>query len=487
MGATRPGGVDQRPEVARRRLEAQIAGERYLDPLTGMPRLATMLDVWANRLGGPPVAVVLVAYDYGSFARRSGHTAAERRRGRLGSALRPLVAAARADVAVGADGRFVVVGPEPDGRRGVLAAEVRRRVAAVTTGVRPAAGVSVSAGRAASTAHAARMLRPRAHQLEPGRTEGALLCRPVVATMSGRVRGLHVGALPGRPAEAPRRAEDVVAAAADAAARWPDAFGRAVETVWVDVAAHEAVSPRLHEVVRDAWLARGVTSRVGLRVHPDGVGDLDDVPGLRLLASRGVRFALAGLSTGLPDPAAVDRTVFSELVVDAALLAGAAVEPDDAALAAGLVALASHQGMLTTADGVDDDAGIEVAARLGVWRVLGAALGPDRTLADAPAAWPAGGDLRSAPPASPVPAAGPPPFLPGRRTGWSGAAERAVQDRVRAWLDAATTPAQMRRLLGADGPGPRWTLADVSRLVARASDPGDDDDPGAPARAGEDA
>lgn len=465
----------------RRWLEAQIASDRYLDPPTGLPRLRTLCQTLATRTSRTPVVILLVTIDgYEDLVRRRGHSVGERCRRQLGAALRTLLASGRADVATGAGGRFVVIGPEPDAASIALTAEVHRLVASVGVGVvDPAPTVRIAAGFAPSAAHAARMLQDDLGAGTGARARALVACEPIVATQSGRLRGLHVRRTPYRtPADTDWNPE-IVAAIAGEVARWPARLAHAVGTVWVDLPGSVVASAEMHQVVHDEWLGRVLGSRLGMRVRPDTSLDLEDAAALRPLARRGVSFALAGLSTGLPDPATVDRTVFREIVVDAAIMAGAVSEADDAALAWGLVATAARHGLLTTADGVDDRARLQTAANMRVWHVEGAVFGPTHPLFGALDTWPANTDLREGDESGSDDGHTPEP-TPGALARsmtlelgqWAAGLEDGddqVRERVRRWLDEAATPAHVRRLLAAERRGRSWTLPEVSLLVALAA------------------
>lgn len=462
--------------VDARWLEAEVASDRYLDTLTGLPRLPVLRQALARRTGGPPVTILtLTICGFGDLLRRSGHGAGERVRRELGCALRTLVVGARADVAVGPSGRFVVIGPEAP-TPGGLRATVDGVVAALRARLGDALPeVSVAAGRAPSAAHAARALSGTGGFRVPTMAPVVAYAEPLVAVRSGRLRGLHVRSSADRLQQDLTAANLVTAAARDVRG-WPPPVCHAVGTLWVDVGAREASSWSLRRAVRDDWLAGRSMPRLGLRVHPDASTGFDDLSALRSLAGDGVGVALAGLSTGMADPPTVDRSAFRELVLDPGLVAGAAGDSDDAALAWGLTALASWHGMLVTADGVDDPDRLRLAAQLGAWRAEGGLFGPVQPLGDSPEAWPPGVDLRPWQCRAAVPtqahhadwrsAAGSGPPGLACRAAELGAARPQVRGLVRSWLEGAVTPAHVRHLLAADRSGPRWTLAEASLLVA---------------------
>lgn len=183
-----------------------------------------------------------------------------------------------------------------------------------------------------------------------------------------------------------------------------------------------------------------------------------------------------GLPRLLPDPAAVDRTVFHEIVVDAAIMAGAVGEADDVALAWGLVATAARHGLLTTADGVDNRARLQTAASMRVRHVQGAVFGPMHSLLGALDVWPVDADLRDDDGQGDDDLA-PPRALARSMTlelgQWAAGLEDGdgrLREQVRSWLDDdAVTPAHVRRLLAADHRSRSWSLPEVSLLIALAA------------------
>ncbi|HEY0187559.1 MAG TPA: hypothetical protein VGC67_08730 [Cellulomonas sp.] len=343
--------------------------------------------------------------------------------------------------------------------RALAAAEVRHP---------PSLAVRVAYGKAGPDL-LARVQAAAAARVDPGRH---LFVEPVLSIRSGRVRALHVQASTQRRAArlgAPQ-VTWVLPQLGAAIRDWSAPVRDAVGVVWVDLDTAALRDEATVALLDSAWPHDGGGPALGVRLHarPELEAPVAQAV-IAMLAGHGVRWALAGLGIGEPDPDRLDTRLFHDVVVDPALTGPAldgAPSADAAARATAVVALAQRRAILSTVDGVDDLARLVLAARSGAWFAEGAVFGPVVPLSLAERVVRPGQDVR--PPTARVAARSVPAGL-GDVHREAGSDEPVLVELVRDWLDDGCTPSRVRVLLNAERRFGRWSAQGAHALVARVA------------------
>ncbi|HEY0216679.1 MAG TPA: hypothetical protein VGC57_09835 [Cellulomonas sp.] len=494
-----PAGGDPSPRpgpATDGRLDAERAAARTSDRTTGLPLIGSLrsaLDSAAKaRTAGQVVVVEVRVAGLDLYARRHGADAARRVHQAVGARLDvgggTAPGSPRRSVFVRRPGGFLIArraAVRPD--RSALVGEADRLRRAVLDVLRtrsaepgsppvPEVAVAVVAGG------------PRTHLLD--RLDAAVdradargpvgYAEPVVSVRSGRLRAVHVRPRSDRT-ERPVTVDEarwLLPATVEAVRAWGPALRSAVSAVWIDLQTEALLDAPTATWLGTAWpAAEHGGPRLGIRLRADARTEEPTVAAvLDWLVRRGVRVAVTGLGTGLPELEVLDTRAGQELVVDAGLIAGAAsrldrrnrARPDDRAReeAAALAAVAGRRSILSTADGVDDPARLAVAAGLGLWTAEGELFGGVVPLDEVATRFRPGVDLR---PAGAARAAT--EDVLGEVAEQDGQNDERVLRQVRHWVDEGATPAHVRTLLNSSRGLGRWSAARTARVVVLALQP----------------
>ncbi|HSL56462.1 MAG TPA: EAL domain-containing protein [Acidimicrobiales bacterium] len=162
--------------------------------------------------------------------------------------------------------------------------------------------------------------------------------------------------------------DQILRQAAGTAARWARRYGTRAPRMWVNLSRMELVDPDVADRVRHRLEEAGAPlASVGIEITETAFVD-DDVRArrsLRALAAAGIPLSLDDFGTGWSSLQSLRSLPFSEVKIDRSFVAGITESPRDESIVRAVLGLAGAFGLVCVAEGIEDQAQLDLLVELG--------------------------------------------------------------------------------------------------------------------------